>query len=389
MAGGAALLAVAAAAPEARAQQVVGAPGTSGLPVLPEGLEVVAVLRQPPGNVAVTPEGRIVMSQHQWWDPIHRVVELRPDGSLAPFPNEDWAAAPEGEGDEEGLIAVLGVRSDPEGVVWMLDNARQDGKLVGTPSLVGWDTRADALRGVIELGGDAVVEESFLNDLAIDAKRGKIIVSDPAGGDDAALIVVDVATGEARRVLQGHESVTPEPVPLTIDGRVVIGEVGGEMRGSWIGVDPVTIDPAHEYVYYGALNGRTVYRVPAEALADASLSAEELAARVEIYADRPLSDGETVDEAGNVYVTDVGRDAIGVASPRGYRTLFRDAASLSWPDGFSAGPDDWIYVTVNRLHESPPLDPAKAGDDDGRPDQPREATYLLRFKALAPIPVGR
>jgi len=359
------------------------------LPRLPDGLEVVAKLQQPPGNVAVTPEGRIILSQHQYWNPTYRVMELKPGGRLVPFPNEDWSLPPSSATDP-GLVAVLGLRSDPDGIVWMLDNAQQGGRLAGTPKLLGWDTRQDRMHALIALPPPATVEDSFLNDLAIDAQRGTIVISDPAGGGNAALVVVDLRTRQARRVLQGHASVTPQEIPLTIDGQVIIGQVGGRMRNRFVGVDAITIDPGQEHVYFGSLNGRTTWRVPAAALADPDLGGDALARQIERYAERPPSDGQTIDSAGNLYVTDIGNHAIGVATPNGYRILFQDDTALSWPDGFSAGPDNDIYVTVNRLHESPVLSPARsASGGGGATDQPRAPTWLLRFKALAPIPVGR
>ena len=54
------------------------------LPPLPDAaLEIVATLEKGPGNIAVTPQGRIIISLHQFYDPEYRVMELLPDGRLA------------------------------------------------------------------------------------------------------------------------------------------------------------------------------------------------------------------------------------------------------------------------------------------------------------------
>ena len=42
-------------------------------------LESVAVLSQGPGNIAVTPDGRLIISQHPIYQPEIRVVELVED----------------------------------------------------------------------------------------------------------------------------------------------------------------------------------------------------------------------------------------------------------------------------------------------------------------------
>jgi sugar lactone lactonase YvrE len=74
---------------------------------------------------------------------------------------------------------------------------------------------------------------------------------------------------------------------------------------------------------------------------------------MERYGEKPPCDGISIDDAGNVYVTDVENNAVGVTSPDGsYRVLASDDGHLSWPDGFSFGPDGHLYVAVSQLHRS-------------------------------------
>jgi sugar lactone lactonase YvrE len=149
-----------------------------------------------------------------------------------------------------------------------------------------------------------------------------------------------------------------------------------------IGVNPITIDAAHEYVYYGAMHGTSLYRVRTSDLLNKTLSAAELAERVERFGDKPVSDGITMDTAGNVYITSVSENGIGVVKPDGsYELLFSDPERLSWPDGMSCGPDGKVYATVNRLHKSARLN---AGVAESQPPY-----YVVRFDPLAPCPVGR
>jgi hypothetical protein len=65
-------------------------------------LEVAVRLDDRPGNPAVTPDGRLILSLHPFpfGEPSpYRVLEVLEDGSLQPFPNEDWSTAP----DEAGV----------------------------------------------------------------------------------------------------------------------------------------------------------------------------------------------------------------------------------------------------------------------------------------------
>ncbi|NIR27891.1 MAG: hypothetical protein GWN84_00850 [Gammaproteobacteria bacterium] len=336
--------------------------------------EVVARLPAgtPPGNVAVTEDGRIFLSLHQFFGAHYRAVELMPDGGTRPFPNEAWATPPGESG--VGLHNVLGIVADRQGIVWLLD-ASEGTERAGR--LVGWDTRHDRLHKVVYLAPPVIPENAFLNDLAVDPAHGAIYIADTAGPDSAAIVVVDLSTGETRRVLAGSRFTRPEDIPMVIDGRTIA--LGAEPAR--IGVNPITIDAASEWIYFGPMSGRSLYRVRTVDVLDASLSPEALASRVERYGDKPICDGIAVDTAGNVYITDITGNAIGAVGRDGTYGKLYESQRLSWPDGFAVGPDDWVYVVVNQLHRSPPLN---GGENDAQPP-----FLLLRFKAEAPAVPGR
>ncbi|MFO1154964.1 MAG: L-dopachrome tautomerase-related protein [Rhodospirillales bacterium] len=342
----------------------------------PAPFEVVALLEQAPGNVAVTADGRIIVSQHQFYDPVYRVVEVLGDGSTQPFPNQAWASAPGPDG--RGMVAVLGLRADPAGTIWMLDNGSKP------PRLIGWDLNGDQLAKIIPIPPPAAVEISFLNDFALDTVNGFAYIADfgegPRGG---AIVVVDLMSGEARRVLAGHPYTSAEDVRMVIDGRPVrMRGADGQVVEPRVAINPISIDALAEWVYFGAMHGTSLYRVRAADLRDASLSEDALAKRVERFGAKPISDGISMDGAGNVYVTDVQASGIGVTRPDGqYQLLFSDKERLKWPDGIAAGPDNNMYVTVNKLNLSAKLN---AGVNESEP-----LYFLVRFPALAPTVVGR
>jgi sugar lactone lactonase YvrE len=344
--------------------------------------EVVAKLNQAPGNLTVTPEGRIFLSVHQHFSPDLRMTELDPEDStrLIPFPDEPMAL--DDPNAELALNSVLGVQTDSEGVVWMLDNAMRGGTI---PKLVGWkpDAAGGQLHQVIYLPAPAVQPDPFLNDLAVDRARETIYIADTSRAGRPALIVVDTATGLARRVLENHVSVAAEDMPTIADGEpVAIRRSDGSTFNPQVAVNPIALDAAGEYLYYGPMTGTQLYRVPTAALRDASLSEAELAHAVEPWAERPISDGISVDRAGNVYISALGQNTIGVirAETRQYETLIEDE-SILWPDAFSFGPDGYMYVVVNQLHRGPLLN---AGKDVTEPP-----FHIIRFQPLAPGVVGR
>lgn len=333
------------------------------------GLQPALALDQAPGNFTITPQGRRIASLHQFFTPQRTVVELDADGRLYHFPPSGEGALP------QGLAGVLGIRSDTAGVVYILDNGAQG---QAPAKLVLWDTRIERHVRTIPLA-DATADNSFPNDLVFDYRRGQVYISDPAGGANAAILVVDLASGRARRVLVGHESVVPEDVTLQVEGEPLrIRQPDGTIVTPRIGVDGIAIDHANEWVYYGALHGRTLWRVRAADLADASLAAPALATRVERYATKPISDGMVMDAAGNIYLGDLEHNAFGVVTPdRTYRELAR-RADLRWVDDFAFGPDGYLYVVTNQLHRSPVLN---AGV--------RDVTLPFRIFRIRPLAPGR
>ena len=272
----------------------------------------------------------------------------------------------------------MGLQADANNVVWLLDNAMRGGE---KRRLVGWHGTEDRLVVDIDLS-EASVEGSFLNDLAVDADRQTAYVADPATGSDAGILVVDLASGEARRVLQGHFSVTPIQTDLIIDGAPVRirREDGSEFRPR-VGVNPIALDRSGEWLYYGPMHGYTMYRIPTQALRDKSLSEQELGQRVERWAGRPISDGISIDDEGNIYLGDLSRNAIGVIGPdRRYRQLVSDT-QLSWIDAFSYGPDGRLYAVANQLHRTAVL--------NGGEDETRAPYLVIRIRPLAKGTTGR
>ena len=347
--------------------------------ILNHRLHVVAKLDQAPGNIAVTKDNRIIFSQHQFYNPEYRVVELKEDGTVVPFPNKEWASAPDENGI--GMQAVLGIRADVNGIVWMLDNGSDPKKIVA------WDTTKNALHRVITLDSEVAPPGSFPNDLAIDLNNGVIYIADIGGTGLPALIIVDLNSGKARRILEGTPPVMPEDdAEMVVDGKAVrLKGEDGEIKVARIGINPITIDPQSDFVYFGAMHGHTLYRVQPRYLLDQLLDEKALLERIKVFAKKPVSDGISIDNAGNIYVTDVSENAIGLIRPRGTYEIFYEQPEgtnmLSWPDAITAGPDFFMYASVNQLHRSPPLN---LGEDDSRMPY-----YIVKFHALAPATVGR
>jgi sugar lactone lactonase YvrE len=344
-------------------------------------IEIVAEFEARPGNPAVTPDNRKIVSMQPIDKPEFQVVEVLPDGTKKPFPNEKWASVVSPDGT--GMQAVIGVIADTNGIVWMLDMGgnRQ------APKLVGWNTKNDTLHRVIVFPATASKPNSFHQDMAIDTERNKAYVADMTRGDllgesAPAILVIDLDTGLVRRVLEGDKHFEPGSETMVINGNAFATKPpDGDIGPILLGLNPITIDPKNEWVYFGSISSNGLYRIPAQSLADPGLSDDQLSAQIEPYREKRNSDGISIDDKGNVYVTDVQNNAIGVATPESYELLVKDNDMLKWPDGLAFGPDGWLYATVNQLDLHEVLN---SGVKGGKPPY-----YLVRVKPLSRGTVGR
>lgn len=329
-----------------------------------------------PGNPAITSDGRILVSMHPLDKPEFKVLEVMKNGGTKPFPNEKVA--------RDELKAVIGIRAAANGIVWILDM----GAAASGPKLIGWDTKKNELAKTIPIPASVTRSNSFLQDFALDQKRNLAYIADMTRGDmvgasNPAIVIVDLTSGSARRVLENHPTFSAEALPIVIDGKPLsVKTPNGKRATISLGLNPITIDPRHDWVYWGTINGRSIHRVRSADLANPDLPEKALSVRIEHYGAKAPSDGISVDSAGNVYISDIANNAIGVTKRGGsYEVLIKDDRRLSWPDGFAFGPDGYLYVTVDQLHRHSTFND---GVEQGQPPY-----SLVRVRPLASSDIGR
>lgn len=124
-----------------------------------------------------------------------------------------------------------------------------------------------------------------------------------------------------------------------------------------------------ETLYWQAVTGRTLYRIPTRVLHDASLSEREVADAVEMVGENGVSDGLWIDPQGRMYISALEEDAIKVREGDHVEVLLQDSR-LRWPDTFSQGADGTMYVTASRIMDNAWHDPEAPA---------RLSTTLFRF----------
>lgn len=307
----------------------------------PSALAIVAELPTPPGNIAVSAEGRVFFTLHPEASPQLKLVEWVA-GKAMPWPN---AAFQDGVGEPRWFRTVLGIRVDRQNRLWTLD-AGDHG--LHPARLLAFDLASRAVVHEFVFPRHIAALGSHLNDFQVSPDGTKIFIADASFfGKTPALLVYDTETRTARRLLEGHPSVTAEKYTPVVQGRRM--ELFG-LVSIRPGVDSIALDRRGEWLYFAPLTSLNLYRARTVDLLDVKLPKAELAGRVEVFAPKTMSDGLAMDNADNIYLSDLEHSAITLLSPdKRLQTLVRDEQRLRWPDGFSFGPDGWLYVTCSDL----------------------------------------
>ena len=345
----AALLAGSAAAAAGGAAFAAGAParpgGARGIPKL----EQVAGFDAQVTGVAVAQNGRTFVNFPRWEkDAAVSVAEVMPGGRLKPYPDARWNEwrnlRPLSTGDH--WVCVQSVTVDPQGFLWVVDPAAPGNEFIkpGGPKLVKIDLATDKVAQVIPFDMQAAPQGSYMNDVRVSPDGRYAFLTD--SGQKGALVVVDVAAGTARRVLDGDPRTQPEPgvVPMA-DGHELRRPDG---RIPAFAADGIALDAEGRWLYWQALVGRTLYRVPTAALLD---PAADAGAQVERVATTFVADGLWMNKRGELFITDPAANAVRVRAPDGTMRVVAQDPRLRWPDSLAEGADGSIFVTASHIQD--------------------------------------
>jgi sugar lactone lactonase YvrE len=310
-------------------------------------------------GITASKENRLFINFPRWSDRyLDAVVEVLNGGVTRPYPDEAWNrwdSQPETAG--KAFVCVQSVVADDRNSLWVLDPAAPMlGPVVaGGAKLVEISLDKNEVTRVIPFGPDVATKRSYLNDVRIDTRGNVAYITDSGIG---GIIVLDLASGKARRLLDGHPSVLAEQeVDIVIDRKPVRDETD---KPPTIHSDGIALSPDGEHLYYQALRGATLYRVPTRVLRDDGAQPGAVAAAVEKVAKTFPVDGLWMDPQGRIYLSGITQNAILRMLPGGKIETLASDPRLAWPDTFTQGPDAALYVTASHIHHMPRFNRGKS-----------------------------
>ncbi|GGY74557.1 L-dopachrome tautomerase-related protein [Pseudoduganella plicata] len=323
-------------------------------------IEKVADFGHQVTGVTISEDNRIFVNFPRWTEdsPIS-VAELARDGTLKPFPNETWNAWRNTRKDElspgEHWVCVQSVVADGKGNVWVLDPAApaQATIVPGGPKLVRVSLATSTVLQNIRFDESVALQGSYLNDVRFSPDGKWAYITD--SGVRGAIVVVDLGTGEAKRLLDGDPSTQAKKgLVVKADGKPLRRPDG---KGVEFSADGIALSKDGKYLYWQAIKGDTLYRIATSALTEAGWRGDDISSQVQVYGKNGVADGLWIaNGTERMYVTSPEDSSIKIRNlatgPNARPGILIQDARLRWPDTFSQGPDGSIYVTTSRIQDS-------------------------------------
>ncbi|WP_454887420.1 SMP-30/gluconolactonase/LRE family protein [Sphingomonas oryzagri] len=301
-----------------------------------------------PSGLAALPDGRLVLSfPRSSTDHGGPRLGVWKDGVLSAWPD---AAA------QQRFVSPLGMTIDARGRLWLLDEGLVAGqKTPPRPRLFAIDPPTGRIIEDIPLAAPGALPDTHVNDVRVDVTHGRAgtaYISDMSFGDHPGIIVVDLASRTARRVLTGAREVSPEPgFAMMVDGELHRFDPG-HPRIAAGAIDGIVLSADSKRLYWTALAGRRLHSLPTALLADPAVPEARLRAAIRDEGEVGVADGMAAGPDGSLFFTDIERHAIERRWPDGdLSTVARDPRLIA-PDSIGLTPDG-LFVTVGQWSRLP------------------------------------
>lgn len=317
-------------------------------------VQVALTLENPSNGVSTTPEGRIFVLFARVDGSTGPQVAEYVNGTYLPYPNEEWNSYKPGADPTTHLIRTNSQRIGPDGTLWIVDTGSPGfGEPVILPEgakFIQVDLTTNTVKRIYNLG-NVTLASSLIDDIRFDPAKGFAYVTD-AG--EPAIIILDLASGQAMRVLEGDRSTKGAPMPASAEGKLLRDSMGGF---EYIYTDQHEVSPDAKYYYYQPCNGG-MSRIETQYLSGAfynSSLASVLSQYQEPFALTPSTGGTAIDAQGNIYSSDTDRQAIIKIAPNGTWTTFLQDERLLWVDAMWIDAQHRLWMPAAQLNRGEPF----------------------------------
>ncbi|WP_196894521.1 L-dopachrome tautomerase-related protein [Aureivirga marina] len=306
--------------------------------IQPEIVEVASIKGEQLTGVTVS-KNRMFVNFPRWRKDIKfSVAEVKANNDFVPYPDESWNQWKIGEEiTDSTFVAVQSVVSSKD-KLYVIDtrNPLFQGVLKD-PVIFVFDLNLNKLVKKYVLPKKTFFFNSYINDIRIDPKRNLAFMTDSG---HPGLVILDLGSGKAKRILTQQPSTTAENIFLKIDGVEWKNKVHS---------DGIAIDLKNQKLYYHALTGYNLYALSIDKIIHGTR--EEIANSVELVAKTSAPDGMIIHN-GILYYGDLENHKIMQMNLADKKvSVLVEGDKIKWADTFSVEGNE-LYFTNSRIHES-------------------------------------
>lgn len=291
-------------------------------------------------GITVSTKGRIFANFPRWREGVENsVVEILENGESIAFPKKKWNDWEIGEKISDSVFVAVQSVVAFENTLYVLDtrNPLFNG-VIDNPRIFTFDLSTNQLIKTYTLSENSFHKDSYINDLRVDKKKGKIYLTDSG---HAGMVILDTTSGESFRVLDNHKSTLAETSQLTFSNGVWKNTVHS---------DGLALDTKNDLLYFHALTGYSLYAISTDKLITNNIP--EIKKSVKFIAKTSAPDGMIMDNSGNLFLADLENNKIiklDVSS--GKTTVAAEGEKVKWADTFSIYNNELFY-TNSRINEA-------------------------------------
>ena len=296
-------------------------------------------------GVTTTRDGRVFVCYPGADGPGVQAEEIKPDGTHVPYPDAQWNAWKPGQDIAHGFVCVNALRIGPDGSLWMVDAGSPGSNQPAVPGagrVFQIDLKTDRIVRTYPMA-DAAKPKSYIDDIRFNG--GTAYLTDVG---EPGLIVLDLRSGQTRRILDGDPSTTARR-PMYANG-VVQKDKDGTDRVAH--ADQLEVSPDGKYLYFQPCPG-PMARIETRWLDDATLAPGEVARHVENWWDAPTCGGTAIDAAGNLYFSDTNAQRILKVTPDKEVTTLVADPRLQWSDAMWIDQEGFLWMPATQQNRTP------------------------------------
>jgi sugar lactone lactonase YvrE len=275
-------------------------------------------------------------------------------GALTPFPDATWNTYKADQDGSHQWISVQALWVDERDHLWVLDSSLMSvDQKRQPPKLVEFDLSSNKVFRQFEYG-DLLTPRDALNDVRVDLRHNHVYLSNAS--NRGGIVATNIGSRKSRVLLAGDRSSVSDPHQHLMFGKRIARKGDGGVLT--LQTDGIALSPDRDWLYSRPLTDHHYWRVPTAALVDTSLSASQLADRVQSLGDGAMTGGLIMSPAGVLYGGDLENRTVvsfDVVESDGHahlvqKTFVDKHPNLSWADGFAIQ-GGYLYIADSHLHE--------------------------------------